>query len=177
MFVMVLCGAMMIGSAIWGQIANLTGLPSAQFVAGAGALLAVPVTWGWKLEGGTDLDLSPSTAWPEPITVNEIEPERGPVLVTLEYDIDPKKRRPFLKALRKLGRERRRDGAYQWAVFEDPANASRFIENFLTDSWLEHLRQHERVTKADSALQKAVDRFQTKSSPKVTHLIAVDDSD
>jgi predicted MFS family arabinose efflux permease len=177
MFVTVLSGAMTIGSAIWGQVANLTDLPSAQFIAAAGALLTVPVTWGWKLEGGADLDLSPSTAWPVPITVNDIEPQRGPALITIEYDIDPKKRKPFIKAVRKLGRERRRNGAYQWGVFEDPAKEGRFVENFLTDSWLEHLRQHERITKADTALQRVVERFQTKGSPKVTHLIAADDSD
>jgi hypothetical protein len=39
---------------------------------------------------------------------------------------------------------------------------------------LEHLRQHQHVTKADSALQVAVDRFQRKGAPKVTHLIAAD---
>lgn len=59
-------------------------------------------------------------------------------------------------------------------MFEDPAVEGRFVETFLTDSWLEHLRQHERVTKADRVLQKAVDRFQSKGRPKVTHLIAAD---
>lgn len=177
MFVTVLSGAMTVGSAIWGQIAGLTGLPSAQFIAAIGAVLAVPLTMRWKLEGGVNLDLSPSTAWPMPITASEVEPERGPALIMIEYDIDPKTREPFIRALRKLGRERRRNGAYQWGVFEDPAKEGRFVESFLTDSWLEHLRQHERITKADSALQKAVDSFQTKGSPKVTHLIAADDSD
>jgi hypothetical protein len=71
-------------------------------------------------------------------------------------------------------RERRRDGAYDWGIFEDPANDGRFVETFLVDSWLEHLRQHERVTNADSALQIAVDGFQRKGAPKVTHLIAAD---
>ena len=42
----------------------------------------------------------------------------------------------------------------------------------MADSWLEHLRQHVRVTKADSALLEAVDRFQVKGEPKVTHLVA-----
>lgn len=177
MFVTVLSGAMTVGSAIWGQIAGLTGLPPAQFIAAIGAVLAVPLTMRWKLEGGVNLDLSPSTAWPMPITASEVEPERGPALIMIEYDIDPKTREPFIRALRKLGRERRRNGAYQWGVFEDPAKEGRFVESFLTDSWLEHLRQHERITKADSALQKEVDSFQTKGSPKVTHLIAADDSD
>jgi hypothetical protein len=46
------------------------------------------------------------------------------------------------------------------------------VETFLAESWLEHLRQHERVTHADRALQEAVRRFDLDGSPKVTHLIA-----
>ena len=40
------------------------------------------------------------------------------------------------------------------------------------ESWLEHLRQHERVTNADRVLQDVVHRFQIAGRPKVTHLIA-----
>ena len=64
----------------------------------------------------------------------------------MEWNIDPKCRLPFLEALGCYARERRRDGAYDWALFEDPAQDGRFIETFLTDSWLEHLRAYERVT-------------------------------
>jgi hypothetical protein len=46
------------------------------------------------------------------------------------------------------------------------------LETFLVESWLEHLRQHERVTKADKSTQEAVQRFHTTGTPKVTHLIA-----
>ncbi|TPL36013.1 MFS transporter [Mesorhizobium sp. B2-4-6] len=48
----------------------------------------------------------------------------------------------------------------------------RFVETFFTESWLEHLRQHERVTNADRTIQSDVDLFQIKGTPKVTHLIA-----
>jgi hypothetical protein len=40
------------------------------------------------------------------------------------------------------------------------------------ESWLEHLRQHERVTNADRVLQNMVLRFDTGSTLKITHLIA-----
>ena len=33
------------------------------------------------------------------------------------------------------------------------------VETFLVESWMEHLRQHERVTEADRVLQNAVHRF------------------
>jgi hypothetical protein len=42
------------------------------------------------------------------------------------------------------------------------------------ESWIEHLRQHERVTNADRLVQDTVDRFHMHGTPKVTHLIAVD---
>jgi hypothetical protein len=66
---------------------------------------------------------------------------------------------------------RRRDGAYEWSVFEDPAKEGRFIETFLTDSWLDHLRQHQRVTKADRIVEQLVRRFQVGDGPETTHLI------
>ena len=74
-------------------------------------------------------------------------------------------------ALAASARERRRDGAYDWGIFEDPAQDGRFIETFLTDSWLEHLRQHERVTKADRLLEQVVRRFQIGEGPKTTHWV------
>ena len=115
--------------------------------------------------------------WPAPITVRDVEPDRGPVLVTVEYRIDPRHRDAFLTALERLAQERRRDGAYAWGVFEDAAEEGRFLETFLVDSWLEHLRQHERVTHADRVLEEAVDRFHLDGEPKVTHLIAAEPAD
>ena len=112
--------------------------------------------------------------WPTPVVSHDIEHDQGPVLVTVEYRIDPRNREPFLDALEKLGHERRRDGAYAWRVFEDTAEEGRMVETFLVESWLEHLRQHERVTNADRVLQELVQRFHREGAPKVTHLVAAE---
>jgi len=173
-FMTVYFGAHTIGSALWGQVAAVGGLPVAHFIAAAGALLAISITWRWHLQTGADVDLTPSLHWAAPVVSHEIEDDRGPVLVTVEYRIDPAKRRPFLAALDRLGLERRRDGAYRWGVFEDTAEPSRFVETFVVDSWLEHLRQHERVTNADRVMQVEVQHFQLEGTPKVTHMIAAD---
>jgi hypothetical protein len=151
------------------------GLSAAHFMAAAGALVAIPLTWRWKLQTAVDIDLTPSMHWPAPVVSHEVEPDRGPVLITVEYRIDPRDREPFLVALGKLARERRRDGAYRWGVFEDAAVDGRMVETFLVESWLEHLRQHDRVTNEDRKLQDAVQRFQTEGTPKVTHLIHAPD--
>jgi MFS family permease len=167
-------GALTLGSVIWGKLASLIGLETTHFVAAAAAAAVIPLTWRWKLQTGAGLDLTPSMHWPAPITTREIEHDRGPVLVTVEYRIDPKGRNAFLACMDELARERRRDGAYRWRVFEDAAEEGRFVETFLVASWLEHLRQHERVTNADRLLQDAIARFHMAGTPKVTHLIAAE---
>jgi predicted MFS family arabinose efflux permease len=172
-FVTVFFGAMSLGSALWGEVATLAGVSPALFAAAAGALIAIPLTWRWKLQTGAGVDFSPSMHWAAPITTHDVEHDRGPVLVTVEYRIDPKDRAPFLRALGRYARERRRDGAYDWALFEDPAQDGRFIETFLTDSWLEHLRAHERITNADRMQEQVVHRFLVDGYPKTTHLVGV----
>jgi predicted MFS family arabinose efflux permease/quinol monooxygenase YgiN len=172
LFTTVFFGCVTVGSAVWGKLAALLGLPAAHFIAAAGALVAIPLTWHWKLQAGTGVDLTPSMHWPTPLTAQLIDPDRGPVLVTVEYRIRPHEREAFLQALEELASERRRDGAYQWGVFEDAAEEGRIIETFLVASWMEHLRQHERVTKADRLVQECVQRFQLKDDPKVTHFVA-----
>jgi len=72
--------------------------------------------------------------WPAPVTAQAIENDRGPVLVTVEYRIDPADREPFLDALARLEHGRRRDGAYAWGVFEDAAQEGRIIETFLIEA-------------------------------------------
>jgi quinol monooxygenase YgiN len=126
---------------------------------------------------GIGVDLTPSMHWPAPIATQSVEQDQGPVLVTVEYRIDLKDRDEFLAALKGLAQERRRDGAFAWGVFEDAAEEGRMVETFLVESWLEHLRQHERVTNADRVLQETVQRFHTESMPKVTHLIAAEAGD
>ena len=46
------------------------------------------------------------------------------------------------------------------------------LETFLVESWLEHLRQHGRVTNEDRVLQDLVNQFQIEGSmPKITRFI------
>jgi MFS family permease len=172
-FVSAFFGAMTLGSAIWGEIASLAGLPTTQFIAAAGAILAIPLVRRWKLQTGAGIDLTPSMHWPTPVIAQSIEADRGPVLITVEYQIIPQHREVFLTAIDKLAHERRRDGAYAWGVFEDVTKNGRFLETFLVESWLEHLRQHRRVTNADRILEEHI-RHLLRQTPTVTHLIAAE---
>jgi predicted MFS family arabinose efflux permease/quinol monooxygenase YgiN len=174
MFVTVFFGAMTVGSAGWGQAAGMIGLPDTHYLAAAGALIAIPLTWRWKLQTAAGIDLTPSVHWPTPVITQEVAQDQGPVLVTVEYRIEPANREAFLSAIEGLAEERRRDGAYAWGVYQDAAQEGRYLETFLVESWLEHLRQHQRVTNADRLVQNAVHQFHQEGEPKVVHFIAAE---
>jgi len=170
-YVTVFFGTMTAGSALWGVTAEHLGLPVAHYIAAGGALLALWVTRRWKLRSGPAADLTPSMHWPEPVLADSVDQDAGPVLVTVEYHVAAEHREQFLQALRPLARERRRDGAYDWQVFHDSAHPEKMLEIFLVDSWVEHLRQHQRVTRADRAMEDRVSRF-AREPPRITHYIA-----
>lgn len=173
LFATVQFGAMAGGSALWGQVAKFHGLPMAHFIAAACAVIAIPLLWRWKLSTGAAHDLTPSMHWPAPVLAAELDPDRGPVQITVEYEVDAADRVAFLQAIAKLRESRMRDGAYEWTIFEDAGDARLVVETFLVPSWLEHQRQHQRVTHADKDVQEAVRRFHRgESGPVVRHLIA-----
>jgi len=174
LFVTVFYGAMTLGSALWGMVANHAGLPLTLILAAAGTLLAIPLTRRWKLQAGAGVDLTPSMHWPAPIVTHQIDSDRGPVLVTVEYRLAAEKDRgAFLQALALLAHGRRRDGAYAWDMFEDTATRGLFLETFRVESWVEHLRQHQRVTHADRVLQQRIHGLLERPTV-VRHLISVE---
>jgi len=166
-------GSMSAGSMIWGQIANLLDIPSALLAAAMGAVLMIPLGWRWKLGQAELHDLSPSLHWPVPVAAAEVAHDRGPVMVTIEYMIDPARSAEFTTLMRALSAERQRDGAYAWGLFEDMAESSRYLEYFLVDSWLEHQRQHHRVSNNAADIQTRAQAFHLDSkAPEVRHFAA-----
>jgi len=170
-FVTVFSGAITLGSAFWGELAGRVGVPGALSIAAAAQLLAIPLTWRYKLQLGAALDLAPSMHWPAVVVTGDVNDDAGPVLVTVDYQVEAGHREEFVDALQRLSRQRRRDGAYAWGLFESATTPGRYVETFLVESWLEHLRQHERVTRADRLLQAAVQKL-VRGEPEVMHFIA-----
>jgi quinol monooxygenase YgiN len=125
------------------------------------------------LPAGED-DLSPSLHWPEPVAAAAMAANAGPVMVTVEYRIPPENAAAFKPAIQALGVTRRRDGAYAWGVFQDTEVPDRHLEYFIVESWVEHLRQHQRVSRADEALQDSVRALHKGvRPPQTSHMIAL----
>jgi MFS family permease len=165
-------GAMAAGSAAWGALATKTGIHAALLWAGVGTMFSTLTGLFLKLPDAT-VDLTPWVHWRLPTILKE-DPavaDAGPIMVTIEYFVDPEKVPGFITAIYKYERIRRRDGAYQWGVFRDLEAPDRYLEIFLVDSWAEHLRQHERSTRADRAVEEQVESY-IRGKSTVRHLVA-----
>jgi MFS family permease len=172
-FSAVLFGSLALGSTLWGQTAAVIGIPGALLLAAGGAALAGVLTARVPLQSAGDLDLTPAAHWPQPVIAASIEPDRGPVMVTVEYRVDPRHAADFVAALGVLAAERRRDGAFGWGVVRDAADSGRFLEYFYEEAWAEHLRHHARVTQADREIEAKVRAFHEGAAPpRVTHYLA-----
>jgi MFS family permease len=172
-YLLVFQGGMAVGSILWGAVAARAGVPAALLGAAGGQVLGLAAMLRYRLEAAEGLDHTPSAHWPEPMLPEDPHLEKGPVLVAVEYRIEPARAAEFVHAMQGLQRLRRRDGAIRWGLFHDLARPGRFVETFLVETWAEHLRQHERVTMADREVESRAHAFHLgPEPPAVSHLIA-----
>ncbi len=171
-YMLAFAGGYSLGSAVWGAVATHWGLQAALLYSAGGLGLGALAAIRYRIIIDEDSDLTPSLHWPEPHLILEPRPEQGPVLVTMEYLIDLAQSDLFARAMRALSVIRRRDGAIRWGLWQDTANPGRFLETFVVETWLEHRRQHERMTVADRAVEEQALSFHVGSErPRVQHLL------
>ena len=170
---MIFSGGMAISSYFWGVIADFTSVSTALLIAGIGLLITLPLIVRLPLRDGVSLDMSPARYWSESRFAPEPKSHSGPVFVTRKYRIDPCHEDEFLADMRHVERLIRRDGAVDWRLVRDLKDPSLFIEVFVTESWADHLRQHERLTVEDLEIEQKARIWQTKeTSPAVRHFVS-----
>jgi len=160
------------GSALWGAIASFVDIPVTLLIASIAMGASLLFVSRYRMPVAEDLDLRPSTRWPETERIMEQCRDQGPVLVTVEYRVDPRSAREFARAMQGMRRIRLRDGAIEWGLFRDTKDPDRHTEFFIVESWLDHLRQHERFTVSDRETAKFVQSFHVgEKPPVVSHML------
>ena len=152
-----------------------TSVTSLLISAGLLVVCALSSLW-WPLHARTgDLDMTPSSHWPEPNLVFDPEPLDGPVLVITSYRVAADDEANFLAAMDVLGRSRQRTGASQWRLFRSVEHESTFVETFVVRSWGEHMHQHyTRLTGQDRLIEENVEQY-TDGDAVSEHYLAVRD--
>lgn len=171
-FQVVLFGSMMLGSVLWGQLTVMMGLKWSLTLNAVLALACIPFTKRWQLNLSEEEDYTPSHHWPVLQSKTPISHHQGPVLVMIEYHIALENKTLFEERMTALGILRKRDGARYWGFFEDIEKEGHYIETFIDESWVAHLRKHERVSQADKKIQEKILSLHVGSEPpKITHAI------
>jgi MFS family permease len=165
-FLTFIFGATTAGSALWGKLSAMLGLPIAYYAAAVCLALAIPLSWRWKLQSDA-IDFSPAVHWRAPIAKHRVDNDQGPVIVVWEYMVAAENRAEFLGAVDELGYARRRDGGYAWGLYEDVAEGGRFLESYSIESWREAMHWRERVSVADELILNRIRRL-VKGEPHRT---------
>ena len=165
-------GGLAIGSWLWGIFAERVGLIEALVVSGAAVLLSAAIGLRFGLPEVENVDLGPSGHWADPKLRGAIDPQSGPVVVTVEYRVDPADAIAFQSAMMERRRILRRDGARDWSLLQDVERPDCWIERFRSPTWMAHIRQHHRTTIADREVDAQVRTFHRDSEPpRVRHLL------
>jgi MFS family permease len=156
-----------LGAALWGQIASFTSIRISLMLSSVCAVLALILMRNFKVGGRAEEDLTPARVWKAPELAIPIEPEQGPVLVTVEFHIDPARNDEFVAVMRESRRIWLSNGLLAWELFHDVSNPGHFIEHLIDESWAEYVRRNERVTTAYIALREQKLAFHLLEAPPV----------
>jgi quinol monooxygenase YgiN len=95
----------------------------------------------------------------------DVGPDDGPVMVTVEYQIDPARVAGFVDVMQRTRRARLRQGALSWGLFRDAAQPGRYIEYYVDENWIEHQRRLERFSAFDAGLREQRLAFHVGDEP------------
>lgn len=174
-YLLILNGGLVVGSVIWGSMANALGIPFTLSVASLALAATIIARKGYSSTLLDDLDFTPvSDHWSLPHQYS-IDPSQvnNHALITIEYNkIDPKLSDEFQKNVQELGRMLKSEGMAYWELFQDPADTGHYIEIRIADTWTDHMRQHEYVTKNIQSMENRI-RELIKDSPHpiISHFV------
>jgi MFS family permease len=149
-------GGIALGSWTWGLLAERLSISEALVLSALVHLLGVLVGLRWALPTNEEANLEPLNRWKEPSIRMEIQHRSGPIVVATEYRIPEESVQEFLTLMAERRRIRRRDGARHWRLLRDLAEPELWTERYDTPTWLDYVRQVQRITQADTRI---VDRL------------------
>jgi MFS family permease len=162
-YLLVLMGSMAVGGILWGALAQYLGLENSLLLSASSILLGLLVTRRGKIVMGREADFADAQQTDKLVLTGEVSHGDGPVCVEISYRVGDDERDDFLCIVYAVGQSRRRNGAQNWRLYRDLAETDHYVERFIVESWLDYLRQQERVTLADESLERSLSRYRLES--------------
>ena len=169
---MALMGGGSLGAALWGQVAGLTSVRTSLVCSALMGVILLALTRRLKVGSRADHDLTPGQ-WQAPETAFPIAHHEGPVMVTVEYRIDPARADEFAAVMQESRRAWLRNGLMAWELFRDVSDPGRYFEYFVDESWVAYLRRNDRVSASHVALRERKRAFHLGGKvPVITRCVA-----
>lgn len=165
-----LTGGIAIGAWVWGIVAKSYDVSFALTVSGIcvgltfllGFVLRLPQATEDEANALVEIGYEPQVQLP--LTVRS-----GPVVIEVEYDVDPDHAREFYGAMTEVTKVRRRIGAFDCSLSRDIANPALWIERYQCPTWGDYLRMRDRYTQADFDVQARADAFNRSHAHSRVH--------
>lgn len=87
----------------------------------------------------------------------------GPLVVEIEYRVAQENAQAFCNAMQAVQLFRQRNGAYGWSIARDITDPESWTERYPT--WFDYLRQRNRATRSERALEREAQAFHIGSYP------------
>ncbi|MCJ2177513.1 MFS transporter [Novosphingobium album (ex Hu et al. 2023)] len=158
-----------IGAWGWGVVAAHNDVAFA--VVASGVAVCATALLGWVLPIARDqmMDTDSIDIGYEPEVGLALTMRSGPVVVEVEYDVDPEQARDFYGVMMRMQGMRSRIGAFDWSIARDIANPALWTERYHCPTWGDYLRMRGRYTQADYDVQTEADSYNRSKEGRRVH--------
>ena len=160
-----IAGGIAIGSWVWGYMANHIGVDNTLLISGA-ALIGSPALARWmRMPRVGARNEAAMEVIADPEVRLSLSARSGPIVIEIEYRIDPKEARLFYAIMQRVQLSRQRNGAYGWSLARDIADPELWTERYHCPTWQDYLRQRNRATESERILHRRALEFHTAPEP------------
>lgn len=160
-----LTGGIALGAWIWGHVASQWGLANALIASGVALMLLPVIGLIFPVPQISTAKVELVELGHEPEVALGITSRSGPIVIEIDYRVNPDDARQFYDTMLKLQSARARNGAFEWSIARDISDQALWTERYHYPTWGDYLRQRTRVTIGDRELQAAADAFHTPTAP------------
>jgi MFS family permease len=172
-------GAMALGGVIYGTTAQIFGVT--MVLVAVAVLIPVLLLTFRLLSSPLSIDFTQRLSL-EPGAVTPLsrefvhvpQPRDGPVLMTIDFQVDETRGRELDSFMNELRLIHLRNGAYSWQLFADPTRPNHFHAEIMMPSWSQYLLHFERITKAEKeVIDRAISLHLGENPPEIRMYIRV----
>ncbi|WP_226781257.1 MFS transporter [Oceaniglobus trochenteri] len=128
-------GGMAIGAWMWGRVSDEWSTTAALLVATAILVCGIVLGVVSRIVDVDSDELEPAEGFSSARPRMNLMARSGPILISVEYEIDHDSEEQFLAVIKERRRMRMRDGARHWTLARDLENPDLWTESFYFPTW------------------------------------------